>query len=169
MEKELLTKKFIMVDINRVEISTIDKPIIGTEALATCVGILIYSEKHKKAIVGHVASNIGDIIDDTIIFICENNLDDAPLKYKVIPGYYYNKYGILEELENYYSSKPQFFVPFQDDEISNNDIRMDEVTKSYEFAFDSLTGKFVTEQVLFGEDYIKINEDTTNFIMKNFR
>ena len=48
-EKELLTKKFILVDMNDAQISTEDRPIIGTQALATCIGVLLYNEEKKVA------------------------------------------------------------------------------------------------------------------------
>ena len=44
-EKEILTKKFILVDMADAQISTDDKPIIGTQALVTCVGVLLYNEE----------------------------------------------------------------------------------------------------------------------------
>ena len=55
-EKENLTKKFILVKMRDMQISTDEKPIIGTQSLATCVGVLIYSEESKKAIVAHIAN-----------------------------------------------------------------------------------------------------------------
>ena len=62
-EKELLTKKFILVDMDDAQISTEDRPIIGTQALATCIGVLLYSEEKKLAIVAHVSSEPIQTID----------------------------------------------------------------------------------------------------------
>ena len=44
-ELEQNTKKFILVGMNDAKISTNDRPIIGTDALATCIGLLLYSEE----------------------------------------------------------------------------------------------------------------------------
>ena len=42
-------KKVIDVNMNGIECSTEESPIIGTTALATCVGFLAYDSNQKKA------------------------------------------------------------------------------------------------------------------------
>lgn len=161
LEKENNTKKFINVDMDEVQISTDEKPIIGTEALATCVGVLLYSEKHKKAIVAHASSDIDYILSSSINLIDESGIGDSEIKYKVISGYYYNHYAIKTKLENFYKAYPEIFIPFDENKIPNNSIETLEELNSRRFAFDSSTGMFVTDKVLFGEEYLKINQKRT--------
>ena len=165
-EQDLLTPKFINVKMDKVEISNEKKTIIGTQSLATCVGILIYSEKNKRAIVAHVADKVDDILTQIIKIIEENNLSDSKLKYKIISGYYYNHYGIKEYLENFFQSLPTLFIPFDEKEISDNNIRIGEEGESHEFAFDASTGNFVTNKVLVAQDFSDINEEVENFSKK---
>lgn len=47
--------KVIEVNMNGIECSTEEYPIIGTTALATCVGFLAYDANQKKAMVSHLA------------------------------------------------------------------------------------------------------------------
>lgn len=49
---ELITHSNI-TDMDQVVVSTSDKPIIGTQALDTCFGILLYDRKNKFGICGH--------------------------------------------------------------------------------------------------------------------
>ena len=43
----------IRVEMNEVNISTEEIPVIGTEALGPCVGVLIHSKNNKKSVVIH--------------------------------------------------------------------------------------------------------------------
>jgi len=157
-EKELLTKKLIMVRKEEMEISTSEKPIIGTEALATCTAVLLYSEEEKRAIVAHTCLEVENTFWETVNLIEENGLINTIFKYKIISGYQYNQYNIENELKEKYELYPEMFVPFKEDEIPESAIQLDESTKSYEFAFDASTGKFVTDKVLFGKDYTMLNQ-----------
>lgn len=156
--KELLTKNFMIIDANEVGISTEEKNIIGTQNLSTSVGILIYSEKHKKAIVAHITDNIINSINTIIEIISTNNLQDEPLKYKIIEGYYYNNYQLKERIKKILSSLNPLLIPFDKEYIDKNEININLKLKTHEFAFDSLTGKFVSSKVYFGQQYYEINQ-----------
>jgi len=156
-EKEFLTKKFIMVDMDDAMISTDEKYIIGTQALATCTGVLLYSESTKKAIVAHVSSDYMKTIDKIFRLILENKLHREKLKYKIICGTdrtAHDYYGVINALEEYFKD----YIPFGDD-VSVL-VGLDENTFSNQFAFDALSGKFVTNNVLFGTDYYIVNPIT---------
>jgi len=99
-DKEKLTKKFIMVGMNDAKISTEENPIIGTEALATCIGVLLYSEEKKIAIVAHVSSQPMETIDKIFDIIVKNKLYSVNFKYKIIRGYYEEHYGVEDILKN---------------------------------------------------------------------
>ena len=161
-EKELLTKKFIKVSMNNVQISTDDKPIIGTDSLATCTGVLLYSETKKRAIVAHVASDTKNIFLKSLELAYENGLNNYLIKYKIISGYYFNHYETKKELEFLYSSIPNLLIPFNEKDIPENAIIKDEKTPSLKFAFDASTGKFVTDKIYFGKEYIDINENNNS-------
>lgn len=142
-----LTDKFINVRMNKIEISTEEQPIIGCCSLATCVGILLYSEKHKKAIVAHVADQPYDMFYETIKLILKNKFNDSDIKYKIIPGYYHNHYELKQELELLYKSMTDFFSPFNEENTDENIIKIDDEFTCHEFAFDASKGKFVTNQI----------------------
>ena len=158
-EKELLTKKFIKVSMNDVQISTDDKPIIGTDSLATCTGVLLYSEIKKRAIVAHVACETKNIFYRSLELAYKNGFNDAFIKYKIIPGYYFNHYETKKELDSLYGSIPNLLIPFDEKDIPEGAIIKDEKTPSLKFAFDASSGKFVTDKVCFGKEYIDINEN----------
>ena len=152
-EKEFMTKKMILVGMNEAKISTLDKPIVGTDALATCIGVLLYNEEKKIAIVAHVPSDPMVAIDNIFNVIIKNKLISTTFKYLIIPGYYEEHYNTKFVLEQHFSH----FIPFDDSEIPETAIHIDEETTSKEFAFDASTGKFVTDKVYFGIDYYNVN------------
>lgn len=166
-EKELLTKKFILVGMEDAKISTVEKPIIGTHALATCHGVLLYSEETKQAIVAHVPCDeykAIDTINKIFRLIRENNLLKIKFKYKIFSGYYVeDHYNITELLEKHFTD----FIPFDEKYIPENAIQKDESTESCEFAFDASNGKFVSDKVFFGTYYYIINNDESNINDQN--
>lgn len=155
MNKIEYTKKFLMVHMNEIGMTSAYYPIIGTEALGPCVAFLVYSEEKKCAIVAHIPDNTKDYFPLLLDIIATHDLT-FPLKYKVIKGYYDNGYKIDEILENEFKKYPNIFIPF--DNIKENAINTDYESTSREFAFNSLTGEFVTEKVFFGHTYNKIHE-----------
>lgn len=156
MNKIEYTKHFKMVHMDEIDISNETFPIIGTQALGPCVGILVYSEEHKRAIVAHIADNTLDYFPLLLDIIYAYNLTTSKLKYKVIEGYYENGYKIAEVLEQQFRSLPNLFIPF--DALKDNAINKDDSTTSREFAFNASTGEFVTEKVFFGYEYNQIHE-----------
>ena len=152
-EKEFMTKKMILVGMNEAKISTVDKPIIGTDALATCIGVLLYNEEKKIAIVAHVPSDPMEAIDNIFNVIIKNKLISTTFKYLIIPGYYEEHYNTKFVLEKHFSH----FIPFDESMIPSAAVKVDEETTSKEFAFDASTGKFVTDKVYFGIDYYNVN------------
>ena len=138
-----MNDKLIIVGVNEAKISTEENSIIGTVGLATCVGVLLYSREHKKAIVAHVASDPLSILDKTLELIDEYNLSSSPLEYKVIRGYYKSGYKTDDVLESMYSAYPKYFIPYQGREYESVGINLE----SHQFAFDASSGTFVTNQV----------------------
>ena len=144
-------KKLRLVKMNEANISDSEKTIIGTRALATCVGILLYNEKHKVAIVAHSSSEWENIIIQIEDLIKNNNLDSSTIKYKIISGSYYNHYNIFSILENYFKNKYPLFVPYEN--IPNNAIIYEKEFDSNMFIFDADKGEFLTK------NYFVINDN----------
>ena len=154
-EIEQNTKKFILVGMNDAKISTDDKPIIGTDALATCIGLLLYNEEDKLAIVAHVAPDNIEAIDKVFQIITKNQLRHIKFKYLIIPGYYKEHYDTIDLIKKHMTD----FTPFDLSQIPENAIRRNEEATSHEFAFDASTGKFITDKVLFGTYYYMLNPE----------
>ena len=66
--------KPITVRMNEVGISTEEQPIIGTEALGPCVGVLIHSKKHKKSVVLHTSVDWESLVVEALIVLADNGL-----------------------------------------------------------------------------------------------
>ena len=107
-EKELLTRKMILVGMNDAMITTEEKNIIGTEALATCIGILLYNEDKKIAIVAHVVPDKIDAIDKIYNIILKYKLLKTKFKYLIIPGYYQEHYNTKELIEEHLTNMTPF-------------------------------------------------------------
>lgn len=160
IEKIELSKLLNLVNMNDADISTPDKPIIGTQSLATCFGVLLYDEDQKIGIVAHFTHNI----EDTIIKILKLLDFDQEYKFKYIifPGYYskdqdpYNTQPRLEHFFQDFKMDNLQFIPFDKKDLSDQAIS--EGYLSYQFAFDTRTGQFVTDKVLFGQDYIETSQ-----------
>ena len=159
-EKIQLSKLLNIVGMNNADISTSDKPIIATQALATCFGVLLYDESQKIGIVAHFTHDI----EPTIIKILKL-LDfdkNYEFKYVIFPGYYskdqdpYNTKLRLEKFFQEFKMDNLQFIPFDKKDILPNALL--EGNLSNRFAFDTRTGKFVTDKVLFGMDYIDSKE-----------
>ena len=163
-EKEKLTKKLKLVTMNEVDISTEENPIIGTQALSTCVGMLLYSEVKKKAIVAHFSVEWESLVVPMLELIFDNGLndDDLKIKYYIIPGYYEEHYKVKNSLEKVCRSLHPTFIPFDEKEIPSNAVEKDGDLPAYRFAFDASAGKFITDKVLYGLDYLKVCKDIPN-------
>ena len=164
MDKNELSLHFKLVKMNKVEVSNDDEYIIGTSSLATCVGFLVYSESKHIGIVGHVSGNLEDMLKKLMNLIVDCELYTEKLRYLVIPGTYYNHYKIKENLETYFQQRKNLFVPF--DSVPKDAIKKD-IIKEYrvtsnEFAFDTISGKFVTDKVLFGKEYCDLIDNKNN-------
>lgn len=99
--KEQLTKQFIMVGMGNVDISTDEKPIIGTQALSPCIGFVLHSKEKEKAIVGHVSCNqlmenekAENLRFQISTLLEQGGLQNVPLDLKIIEGAYPSAYSV---------------------------------------------------------------------------
>ena len=139
-----------IANMDQVVVSTADKPIIGTQALDTCFGILLYDRKNKFGICGHAdPKNIFGIVVEMLKQIPSTKEGD--IEYTIIPGYRaveQNNIKGIEEIQdilrNYVIINPKIkFISLNsplEPKISNKLL-------CYDFAFDTKFGKDVTNIV----------------------
>lgn len=167
-EKKELSKKMQMVSMDDAGITSDEKPIIATQALATCFGILVYDEKSKKASLAH-ASSTWEISIVKLLKLLDFK-ESHIYKFAIIPGYYSKQedhYHVEKSLRDFFHSIESLnikFIPFLDKEIPSNAIALDENTLSYEFAYDADAREFVTEKVVFGIPYLEVNEKVKKIV-----
>lgn len=146
---ELITHSNI-ADMNQVVVSTSDKPIIGTQALDTCFGILLYDRKNKFGICGHAdPKNIFGIVVEMLKQIPSTT--EGNVEYAIISGYRaieQNNFKGVEEIQdilrNYMSINPKIhFTPLK----TPLNPSMPKGLLCYDFAFDTISGKDITSIV----------------------
>lgn len=106
-----LKENFIYVNMDDIQITTNNKPIIGTCSLGPCMGFIMYSKENKKAIVGHISSS--QLLDDNSLeklklkiskIIIQNDLTNSSFDIMLIEGaqksIYYKEWYELGILQN---------------------------------------------------------------------
>lgn len=152
--------EIIMASMYEAKISTKEMPVIGTQALSTCVGVLLYSPAHKRAIVAHSSTDWESIIRQTVDLVISHGLDDSSIYYLIIPGYYEDHYNVKINLEKAYRSLAPLFIPFEENSILEDLIETNDEWTARCFAFDASTGEFVTNKVTFGPKSVIKYENT---------
>ena len=149
-EGDQLIARSSIADMDQVVVSTPDKPIIGTIALDTCFGILFYDRKNKFGICGHADPyNTFDIIVEMLKQIPEST--EGIIEYIIVPGYRAMKQHNFERedeidsiLRTYMSINPKIHFTSL---LSSLSPSMPEGLLCYDFAFDTSSGKDVTDLV----------------------
>lgn len=139
-----------IANMDQVVVSTADKPIIGTQALDTCFGILLYDRKNKFGICGHAdPKNIFNIVVEMLKQIPSTT--EGNVEYTIIPGYRaveQNNIKGIEEIQdilrNYVIINPKIkFISLN----SPLEPKIPNKLLCYDFAFDTKFGKDVTSIV----------------------
>ena len=138
-----MENNYINVCMNEIKITDSNNKIIGTYALATCVGVLLYSEEHKTALVAHVSDKPERNFAKILCMLEENNLLDSEIKYAVIQGYYYNNYKLYENLCALFEENNDLFIPL---DYKKGDIEVEEDLPAHGFMFDAEVGEFVNSK-----------------------
>lgn len=151
--KYSLMEKSSLAGMGCVVESTEDKPIVGTQALDTCYGILFYDRFAKKGIVGHgsPSGKIGTLYE---MIRRINDGNDKVIEYMIVSGFRNVDRGDsrgLEELLAEIRKNSMGNIKFVPLKVEINGIKLHEPTLTYEFAFDTRNGKFVSEELFFDE------------------
>ncbi len=158
-------EKYIDVLAGCVDVSTKDRPIIGTTSLASCVGFVLYDRDNMKAIAGHCFPDIAyDKTSYTNFYysICEILLSNELLSHKfeliLVEGAYTTD-RVMEAIYKLLTDLPIVITEIKSDKtiknascaFSDTDDSMlpNDIAASRCFAFDSISGKFVTKQMNF--------------------
>ena len=87
----------IRVGMNKADISTEEIPVIGTDALGPCVGVLIHSKKHKKSVVIHASTEWKEPVVQALVLLAENNIISYDnLRKSIETLYLYDKYNLYD-------------------------------------------------------------------------
>lgn len=149
--KLLLESKSQVARMGEIVVSSKEKPIVGTTALATCFGIVFYDRQNKKAYVGHAAPDSYMQMLHTMVSMVDSSTKQ--IEYSIIPGWdNYNCFGNKSSTVNLLDidKNPEYrmrmslklisrinFIPLK----FQLDIREGNVAGNpfYEFAFDANT------------------------------
>ena len=136
---------------NQIVLSTDEKPIIGTQALDTCFGILFYDRKNKFGICGHATpNNINGIVVEMLKQI---PIDDSQreIEYIIVPGFRsieQRNFKAADEIIDILNTYAKLFQNIKFISLKTNIAPvMPEGLLSYEFAFDTSRGIDVTDIV----------------------
>ena len=90
--KLLLESKSQIARMGEIVLSSKEKPIVGTTALATCFGIVFYDRQNKKAYVGHAGPGSYMQMLHTMVSMVDPSIKQ--IEYAIIPGWdNYNSFG----------------------------------------------------------------------------
>ncbi len=149
--KNTLLSKTSLAHMGEYVKSTKERPVVATQALDTCYGILFYDREKHQALCGHAVPS--SLIGMLVRLIEELGDDERIIEYLIVPGFRNvdrKDYSGLDELTKYlYENKPKSikFKPLMTGGIDN--VHLDARSLSYEFAFDAESGLFVTSIVFF--------------------
>ena len=136
------------VSMNEIKCTTKHRELIGTKAIASCIGVLLYDKENKKALVGHFNSNLYDgyEVEDAIRIyteLCNSILDNKlsdDISYLIVPGIVGNK----DRINNVALELEKYLANYKKMDIDSSAIKINVETESLEFVFDPEHNMFVT-------------------------
>ena len=148
--KYRMLEKTSLAGMGRVVESTKERPVIGTQALDTCYGILFYDRVKKEGIAGHaVPSQLTTVLAEMLKWLEGRT---GLIEYMILPGFRNvdrKDYSGFKELHDYMLEHTPDNVKMMPLKDMRSGFRLDQASLSYEFAFDTTNGEFVTEYVFF--------------------
>lgn len=155
---ESLKEKTIIVGMDEVDISTEEKPIIGTDSLGPCVGLLLYCPGKKRAAVVHAPADWKHLIPQ-IFFLLHDNGIITPEQYKNCDEIYelfkqYDLYSFPPHLKDMViGTRKNVLIPSSKDDkiivtiIPGYEKNHYNIETDMENFFDSLTPLFTINRV----------------------
>ncbi len=124
-----------LVGKDTIAISSKEKPIIGTYALASCMAIIITD--HKTYALAHILNDY-----ESLIYEMVNLFEKGNLSVMIIPGFY-KDYERITKLIAFLNDHQNFL--YYDFNIELKDLKefINPEFSSIEFAFDTRTQKFI--------------------------
>lgn len=148
--KNKMLKKTTLAEMGGVVESSTEKFIIGTQALDTCYGIMFYDRTRKQGVVGHaIPSQLTSVLAEMLKWL---NGRTGLVEYMILPGFRNvdrKDYSGFKELYDYMLAHIPDNVKIVPLKNMKSGFRLDQASLSYEFAFDTANGEFVTEYVFF--------------------
>lgn len=136
-ESQVDLEQIKIAGMNEIVIATDDYPIIGTYALATCVGIIITDKRGTYAL-GHILNDYDILIKEMLKPMQNKN----PLSVTLIPGTKTSKEK-LEEIIKFLNNRKIFLTYDFDIEIKNLKHFENGRFHSIEFAYDTSKQEFL--------------------------
>lgn len=152
-----------LADMNDIVVSSKESPIIGTNNLAHCYGILFYNPLTHEAILGHASVLHYQEILNKMLSLIPLSAKEECIEYLIVPGNYNiidNNLEIYEKIKIYldkYDDHQKYFIAM---DVKYEDvITIDQDTLSSEFVFDSSTGTFIKDKsIINGETHGRISK-----------
>lgn len=148
--KYRMLEKTTLAGMGRVVESTKERPVIGTQALDTCYGIMFYDRAKKEGIAGHaVPSQLITVLAEMLEWLEGRT---GLIEYMILPGFRNvdrKDYSGFKELHDYMLEHTPDNIKMMPLKDMRSGFRLDQASLSYEFAFDTTNGEFVTEYVFF--------------------
>lgn len=143
-------EKTNLAGIGEIVESTLERPVIGTQALDTCYGILFYDRKNKNGICGHAfPSQLLNVFSEMVDWLKDK---DGVIEYMILPGFRNvdrKDFRGVKVLDDYMLEHIPQNIKMVPIESRRTGFRLHQNTLSYEFAFDTEGGDFITEYVFF--------------------
>ncbi len=122
---------------NEYVLSSLDKPVIGTYALASCMGILIKDNDGNYAL-AHIIDNYEGMLLEMI----KKLSNTGPMKAIIIPGFY-TRDEQIEKLISFLKNKDYFLLYDFEIKVQKLPGFKNSAYESIEFGFDTRTGEFI--------------------------
>lgn len=131
------TTNIAIANMNEYVLSSPDKPIIGTYALAACIGIIVKDNDGNYAI-----AHISDNYEGMLLEMIKKLSNTGPMQAMIIPGTY-TRDEQIEELINFLRNKDYFLLYDFEIKVQKLPGFKNSAYESIEFGFDTRTEEFI--------------------------
>lgn len=148
--KEIISKqvayKPLSAGMDEIVVSSSENPIIGTESLIICYGILLYDRKNKEGMVGHATVyNYQNIMREMVSIIRNSDKNYEDYEFLIIPGLK----ALKEDWDNIDTRLNEYFYCLGFEDYMGETEYLDSPdTHERSFMFDVKKGLFVSKETL---------------------